>query len=103
LHIESLKEFQGGSPATREVLTFGQEIGTSLGFVPSFKNNGLGYIDPQLVADTRESVETYMDIKPLPPTPQLFTNQFVGSVKLTDAEWSLVESRVRSTLPAVRG
>jgi NitT/TauT family transport system substrate-binding protein len=103
LHIESLKEFQGGSPATREVLIFGQEIGTSLGFVPSFKSNGLGYMDPQLVAATRESVETYMDIKTVPPTDRLFTNQFVGSVRLTEAEWAHVESRVRSTLPALRG
>ena len=103
LHVESLKEFQGGSPATREVLTFGQEIGTSLGFVPSFKANGLGFMDPDLVAATRESVETYMDIKPVPPVAQLFTNQFVGSVKLTDAEWAQVEQRVRAALPTMRG
>jgi NitT/TauT family transport system substrate-binding protein len=103
LHVESLKEFQGGSPGTREVLTFGQEIGTSLGFVPSFKANGLGFMDPDLVAATRESVESYMDIKPLPPVAKLFTNQFVGSVKLTDAEWAQVEQRVRSTLPTMRG
>jgi len=31
---ERLKDFQGGSPATREVLTLGQEIATSLNFVP---------------------------------------------------------------------
>jgi NitT/TauT family transport system substrate-binding protein len=103
LHVESLKEFQGGSPGTREVLTYGQEIGTSLGFVPSFKANGLGFMDPDLVAATRESVETYMDIKPVPPIAQLFTNQFVGSVKLTEAEWAQVEKRVRSTLPTMRG
>jgi hypothetical protein len=40
--VESLKEFQGGAPATREVLFYGQEVGTSLGFVPSFKEHGLG-------------------------------------------------------------
>jgi NitT/TauT family transport system substrate-binding protein len=103
LHIESLKEFQGGSPATREVLTYGQEIGTSLGLVPSFKANGLGFMDPDLVAATRESVETYMDIKPVPPPALLYTNRFVGSVKLTDAEWAQVERRVRSALPIMRG
>jgi NitT/TauT family transport system substrate-binding protein len=103
LHVESLKEFQGGSPATRDVLTFGQEIGTSLGFVPSFKSNGLGFMDPDLVAATRESVETYMEIKTVPPVDRLFSNKFVGNVKLSDAEWSQVEQRVRSTLPSVRG
>jgi NitT/TauT family transport system substrate-binding protein len=103
LHIESLKEFQGGSPATREVLLFGQEIGTSLGFVPSFKSHGLGYMDPDLVAVARQSVETYMEMKNLPPAAELFSNRFVGSVKLTDAEWSQTEQRVRSTLPSMKG
>ena len=103
LHIESLREFQGGSPATREVLSFGQEVGTSLGLVPSFKNHGLGYMDPDLVDATRNSVITYMDIKTVPPADRLFTNRFVGGVKLSDAEWSQVEARVRSTLPSVRG
>jgi NitT/TauT family transport system substrate-binding protein len=73
LHIESLKEFQGGSPATREVLLFGQEIGTSLGFVPSFKSHGLGYMDPELVAVARQSVETYMEMKNLPPAAEPFS------------------------------
>ena len=30
-HIESLKEFQGGSPANRKTLEFGQAVGTALG------------------------------------------------------------------------
>ena len=67
LHVESLKEFQGGAPATREVLFYGQEVGTSLGFVPAFKEHGLGTIDPQLAEVTRQSVETYMGIKNIPP------------------------------------
>ena len=103
LHVESLKEFQGGSPATREVLMYGQEVGTSLGFVPAFKTNGLGFMDPDLVGVTRQSVETYMDIKTVPPVDKLYTNQFVGSVKLSDAEWTAVEQRVRGTLPAMKG
>jgi len=88
LHVESLKEFQGGAPATREVLFYGQEVGTSLGFVPSFKEHGLGTIDPQLAEVTRQSVETYMGIKNIPPTKELYTDQFVGAVKLTPAEWT---------------
>jgi NitT/TauT family transport system substrate-binding protein len=103
LHIESLKEFQGGSPATREVLAYGQEVGTSLGLVPSFKSHGLGFIDPELVAETRQSVITYMDIKTVPPADRLFTNRFVGNVTLSDAEWHAVEQRVRASLPSLRG
>jgi NitT/TauT family transport system substrate-binding protein len=103
LHVDSLKEFQGGSPATREVLMYGQEVGTSLGFTPTFKTSGLGFIDPDLVAVTRQSVETYMDIKTVPPADKLYTNQFAGSVKLNDAEWAEVEQRVRKSLPSMKG
>jgi NitT/TauT family transport system substrate-binding protein len=100
IHIESLKEFQGGAPATREVLFYGQEVGTSLGFVPAFKEHGLGYIDPQLADETRHSVETYMGIKNIPPTDQLYTDRFVGPVKLTPAQWTAVEARVKKELPS---
>lgn len=103
LHIESLKEFQGGTPATREVLFYGQEIGTSLGFVSAFKEHGLGYIDPKLAEITRKSVETYMGIEKIPPEDQLYTNQFVGQVQLTPAEWTAVEQRVPKELPSLRG
>ena len=103
LHMESLKEFQGGAPATREVLFYGQEVGTSLGFVPAFRQHGLGYIDPQLAEVTRQSVETYMGVKNIPPANQLYTNQFVGSVNLTSEEWIAVEDRVKKELPSMRG
>jgi NitT/TauT family transport system substrate-binding protein len=103
LHVESLKEFQGGSPATREVLFYGQEIGTSLGIVPSFKAHGLGYMDPELLTEARQSVETYMDMKNVPPLAQLFTDRFTGSVKLTDAEWAQVEARIPKELPSMKG
>jgi len=103
LHMESLKEFQGGAPATREVLFYGQEVGTSLGFVPAFKERGLGYIDPRLVELTRQSVETYMGIKNIPPVDELHTNQFVGLVRLTPAEWAAVEQRIPKELPSMRG
>jgi hypothetical protein len=63
----------------------------------------LGFIDPELVATTRESVINYMDIKTVPPADRLFTNRFVGNVTLSDAEWREVEQRVRATLPSLRG
>jgi NitT/TauT family transport system substrate-binding protein len=103
IHVESLKEFQGGAPATREVLFYGQEVATSLGFVPAFKEHGLGYIDPQLADVTRHSVETYMGIKNIPPAKQLYTDRFVGSVTMTPAEWTAVEQRVKKELPSMRG
>jgi len=44
-----------------------------------------------------------MGIKNIPPAKELYTNQFVGSVKLTPAEWAAVEQRVKKELPSMRG
>ena len=38
-----------------------------------------------------------------PAGKSLYTNQFVGLVKLTPAEWSEVEQRVKKELPSMRG
>jgi hypothetical protein len=37
--------------------------------VPAFKQQGLGYMDPDLVAASAKSVETYMGVKNLPTLP----------------------------------
>lgn len=100
IHIDSLKEFQGGAPATRDVLFYGQEVGTSLGFIDFFKQHGLGYIDPALADVTRQSVMTYMGIKGVPPADKLYTDQFAGGVTLTPDEWTQVEARVKKELPS---
>ena len=103
IHVDSLKEFQGGASATREVLFYGQEVGTSLGFIDSFKQHGLGYIDPALADITRKSVISYMGIKDVPPANQLYTDQFAGAVTLTPDQWTQVEARVKKELPSTVG
>jgi len=102
LHIESVKEFQGGSPANQKVIEYGQAVSTALGVVPAVKQHGLGYMDPDLVATTAKTVETYMGVKNAAPTDTLFSNKFVGSVKLTNAEWDAVEKRSEKLLPPKR-
>lgn len=103
LHLESVKEFQGGSPANQKVIEFGQAVSTAIGLVPSVKQNGLGFMEPELVATTASTVKTYMGVANLPAVDKLYTNQFVGSVKLSDAEWSAVESRSQKFLPKKAG
>ena len=44
---------------------------------------------------TARTVETYMGVKNLPKTDTMFTNKFVGSAKLTDAEWKISRRKVR--------
>ncbi len=99
LHIESVKEFQGGSPANQKVIEYGQAVSTALGIVPSVRQHGLGYMDPDLVATTAHTVETYMGVKNAAPVQTLFSNKFVGAAKLTAAEWSEVEKRSEKYLP----
>jgi NitT/TauT family transport system substrate-binding protein len=100
LHIESVKEFQGGSVANQKVIEYGQAVSTALGMVDSFRNNGLGFMDPELVATTAKTVETYMGVKNVPPVDAMFTNKFVGAAKLTDHEWLAVEQRSQKYLPS---
>jgi NitT/TauT family transport system substrate-binding protein len=100
LHIESLKEFQGGSISNRKVIEYGQAVSTSLGMTPAFRDIALGYMDPALMAETRQSVETYMDVKNLPPVDKMYTNKFVGSTKLSKEEWATVEARSKQYHPS---
>lgn len=99
MHIESVKEFQGGSIANKKVIEYGQAVSTALGLVPSVKQHGLGYMDPDLVNITVQTVKNYMGAKDLPPVDKMYTNKFVGSVKLTDQEWAAVQARSQKYLP----
>ena len=40
-----------------------------------------------------------MGVKNLPKTDTMFTNKFVGSARLTDAEWKSIEERSAKYLP----
>jgi hypothetical protein len=67
--------------------------------VEPVKKNGVGYMDPELVAVTANTVQTYMGGKDLPPIDKMYTNKFIGSVKLTDQEWAAVQARSEKYLP----
>jgi hypothetical protein len=97
--MESVKEFQSGSPANQKVIEFGQAVSTALGSVPPVKQHGLGYMDPASVTETAKTVQTYMGVSTLPPVERLYTNQFAGSVNLTEAEWAEVDARSQKYLP----
>jgi NitT/TauT family transport system substrate-binding protein len=99
IHIAAVKEFQGGSVANQKVIEYGQAVSTALGMVPGFRDKGLGYMEPELMATTANTVKTYMGAKDLPGLDKLYTNKFIGNVKLTGAEWKMVEERSAKYLP----
>jgi hypothetical protein len=93
-----VKEYKG-SPTNRDVVKHGQGIMTAMGIVPEVERNGLGWMEPDMVKRTRETVMTYMGAADAPPAEQLFTNAFVGKVKLTPADWARVKESVKRYLP----
>jgi NitT/TauT family transport system substrate-binding protein len=99
MHIESVKEFQGGSIANQKVIEYGQAVSTALGLVESVKKNGLGFMDPSLMAETVNTAKTYMGVANVPPSDKLYTNKFIGAAKLTDQEWAELEARSAKYLP----
>jgi NitT/TauT family transport system substrate-binding protein len=98
LHLESVKEFKGGNVTDEKVIEYGQAVSTALGMVPAFKQHGLGYMEPSLIEQTAQSVVTYMGATTLPKTASMFTNKFVGTVRLTDTEWKRTEERSKKYL-----
>jgi NitT/TauT family transport system substrate-binding protein len=100
IHLDSVAEFRNANAANQKVIEYGQAVSTSLGMVPAFRDNGLGFMDPALVAQTAKTVETYMGGTKLPSVEKMFTNQFIGTAKLTPEEWQAVESRSAKFAPS---
>jgi hypothetical protein len=99
IHLQMVKEFQGSS-TNRDVVKHGQGVMTAMGLTPDVEKNGLGFMDPEVVKRTRETVIAYMGAKDVPPAEQLSTNAFVGRIKLTSAQWAGVREAVKRYVPS---
>jgi ABC-type nitrate/sulfonate/bicarbonate transport system substrate-binding protein len=100
IHLESVAEFKNATVQNQKVIEFGQACSTALGVVPAFRDNGLGFMDPALVAETASTVKTYMGVSNLPAVDRLYTNEFLGGAKLSPEEWRTVEARTSKYLPS---
>ena len=98
IHLEMVKEFKG-SPTNRDVVKHGQGVMTAMGLVPEVEQHGLGHMDLEMVKRTRETVMTYMGVSQAPPVEQIFTNAFVGKVKVTPEQWAAVRDSVKRYIP----
>jgi hypothetical protein len=95
LHIQTMKEFQG-SERSRETIKHQIAINTALGIHPGPKQHGLGYFEPREVAENVAIAKEYLSLeKPVAPA-NIFSNKYIGSAKLTPAEWDSVEASVKS-------
>ena len=63
---------------------------------PEARQNGIGWSDPKAYADMVDLVMTYLAAPGVnrPEVDSLFTNKYVGKVKLTDAQWADIHARV---------
>jgi hypothetical protein len=94
MHIASIPELQG-SDRSREITKYQMLLNTALGVHPVPKKYGLGYYLPEDVADNVAIAKEYMSLEKDVDPNKIVTNNFVGTVKLTSAEWDKVEQSVK--------
>ena len=100
MHLESVKEFQGGSVANQKVIEYGQAVSTALGVVPCGQAARPRLHGPRSRRhDGKNGRDLHGRARTCPRRQALFTNKFVGSAKLTEAEWAEVEKRSEKYLP----
>ena len=95
LFLKALPEMQH-NPGVKEFLRIGMGLHDLVTAKPEARAHGLGYGDPQTFEKMTDLVMTYVatpDMK-RPSTEALYTPQFGGKIKLTDAEWQVVDARV---------
>jgi NitT/TauT family transport system substrate-binding protein len=73
-------------------------INTASGLTDDAKKNGLGWQDPGKIEDTLRTVNTFLKLPTPPPASSIYTNDFVGGVKLTDDEWSQARELAKNYL-----
>jgi NitT/TauT family transport system substrate-binding protein len=73
-------------------------INTAEGLTDHVRANGLGWHDEAKMKHTLEIGSSYLSLPSNPALNSLYTNQFVGSVKLTDAEWAKARELAKAYL-----
>ena len=84
IHLDVVKEFQNANAANQKVVEYGQAVSTALGMVPAFRDNGLGFMDPTLVATTANTVTTYMGVTSFMPGGRYDVHQQVHRLGKAD-------------------
>jgi NitT/TauT family transport system substrate-binding protein len=73
-------------------------INTAEGLTDQVRSNGLGWHDESKMKHTLEVGSSYLNLPTTPALNALYTNQFVGAVKLTDAEWAKTRELAKNYL-----
>jgi ABC-type nitrate/sulfonate/bicarbonate transport system substrate-binding protein len=94
MHISDMRELQG-SDRTREITKYQMLLNTALGLHPAPKKYGLGYYIPEEVAENVALAKEFLSLPKDVDPNKIYTNEHLGTVKLTPAEWQQVEQSVK--------
>ena len=83
---ESIPE-AGKTERDRRITKASLLINTAEGFTEDVRRNGLGWHDEAKIKRTVE-ISDYLKLPSIPSPDTVYTNEFVGKVKLTEVEWA---------------
>jgi ABC-type nitrate/sulfonate/bicarbonate transport system substrate-binding protein len=82
------------SQTGREFIRLGMLLFYLCGASDDAVKQGLGWVHPSRIEYTRDLVVNYLKAPSKPEVDTLFTNQYVGKIRLADAEWGAVRKRI---------
>lgn len=88
----------GKTERDRKITMSSLLINTAEGLTDEVRRNGLGWHDEAKVKRTLDIGNSYLKLPTLPPLDTVYTNQFVGGVKLSDAEWAATREHAKQFL-----
>ena len=101
---ETLDDFVAAVPESgkterdRSITMASLLINTAEGITEEARRNGLGWHDEAKVKRTLDIGNSYLNLPQTPALNSIYTNQFVGSVKLTDVEWETAKNNAKRFL-----
>ena len=95
--VEAVPE-SGKTARDREITKHSLLINTALGMADEVVENGLGWHSPDKVKYTLDTVDSFLNFKQKPSIGDIYTNDFVGNVKLTADEWKRVRESAKRYL-----
>jgi ABC-type nitrate/sulfonate/bicarbonate transport system substrate-binding protein len=88
----------GKTARDREITRHSLLINTATGMTEDVRKNGLGWHDPAKVEYTLNTVNTFLKLRTMPAVTSIYTNDFVGNVRLTEEEWKRARELARDYL-----
>lgn len=85
--VEAIPE-AGKTERDRKITMSSLLINTAEGLTEEVRRHGLGWHDEATIRRTLEIGDTYLKLPNIPAPSAVYTNDYVGSVKLSDAEWT---------------